>query len=149
MFIRRGTPDDQAMLCALLCQFQMDTTDLVPDQFLVAEEEGALMGAVQLQRVGEDVYLRSMAVHPAWQGHGFGSQLVKSLVAGLDRVKLVARGPVASFYQKLGFHPVTWDTIHAQMRAECDDCPVMITCQPVPMIFERIKPSLDRAQSSI
>ena len=126
----------------------MGGEDLPPEQFLVAEEEGKLASAVMLQRLGPDVYLRAMAVHRAWQGRGLGSQLVKALVAGLDQVKLVARGSAAPFYQKLGFQPAAWDVIDASLRLECGDCPLLVDCKPVPMIFEREKDQSIEANAS-
>jgi N-acetylglutamate synthase-like GNAT family acetyltransferase len=141
MVIRRGQASDLAALEELLGQYQMGTTGLSPQDFLVADEDGALVGTVLLQRVDGDAYLRAMAVDPGWQGRGLGSQLVRVLVAGLAEVKLVARGDVTPFYVKLGFRPLGWENVHTTMREECEGCPDLAACRPVPMVYER-KPIL-------
>ena len=141
MQIRRGQASDLAALETLLGQAEMGTTGLAPEDFLVAEEGETLVGTVLLQRVDGDAYLRAMAVDPAWQGRGLGSLLVRTLVAGLDEVKLVARGGVVAFYQKLGFQKIGWESIAPSMRDECEGCPDLSGCQPIPMVYER-KPSL-------
>jgi N-acetylglutamate synthase-like GNAT family acetyltransferase len=141
MQIRRGQASDLAALEALLGQAEMGTTGLSPEDFLVAEEGDALVGTVLLQRVDGDAYLRAMAVDLAWQGRGLGSLLVRALVAGLDEVKLVARGGVVTFYEKLGFTRMGWEAVHSTMRAECEGCPDFAVCQPVQMVYER-KPIL-------
>ena len=136
MIIRKGLEQDQPALKELMEEFQM-LGDAPAEEFLVAEQEGVIAGTVRLERIEEDVYLRAMAVHTAWHGQGVGSQLVRELLAGLDNVKVVARGYSAPFYEKLGFRPVEWEVIHEDMRRECVECPDVNTCKPVPMIYER------------
>jgi N-acetylglutamate synthase-like GNAT family acetyltransferase len=136
MIIRRGLEKDRVALKELLEEFQM-VGDVPPEEFLVAEEEGAVAGAIRLERIGEDVYLRAMAVHAVWHRQGIGRLLVRELVEGLDQVKVVARGPSAPFYEKLGFRPTNWEMIHKDLRRECMECPDVAACKPVPMIYER------------
>jgi N-acetylglutamate synthase-like GNAT family acetyltransferase len=136
MIIRKGLEKDRAALKELLEEFQMHS-DVPPEEFLVAEVDGAVAGAVRLEWIEEDVYLRAMAVHSNWHGLGVGSRLVKELMVGLDQVKVVARGYAAPFYEKLGFRPVDWAVIHKNMSGECIECPEIINCKPVPMIYER------------
>jgi N-acetylglutamate synthase-like GNAT family acetyltransferase len=136
MIIRKGLEKDRSALKELLEEFNMHG-DVPPEEFLVAEEDGAVAGVVRLERIENDVYLRAMAVHSDWHGRGVGSRLVRELVAGLDQVKVVARGYAAPFYEKLGFKPVDWSVIHKNMSKECIECPDVLTCKPVPMVYER------------
>ena len=136
MIIRKGLEKDRTALKELLEGFEM-RGDVSAEEFLVAEEEDKIAGAVLQEQIGEDFYLRAMAVHTAWQGHGIGAQLVKRLVEGLNQMKVVARGPAAPFYEKLGFRPVSWEVIHEDMRRECLECSDLPTCKPVAMIYER------------
>jgi N-acetylglutamate synthase-like GNAT family acetyltransferase len=137
MSIRKGRVDDLAALQALLAGFDMGSQDLSPEDFFISEIDGGLVGAVLLQRVAGEVYLRAMAVDPAWQGQGIGRQLVQSFGRDLDSVKLVSRGSVAPFYHKLGYRTTSWEDIEPGMRIECDQCPDLEGCQPVPMICKR------------
>jgi N-acetylglutamate synthase-like GNAT family acetyltransferase len=148
MQIRRGQANDLVALEALLAQAGMGTTGLSPEDFLMAEEGEALVGTVLLQRVDGDAYLRAMAVDPDRQGRRLGSRLVRALVVGLDEVKLVARGGVAPFYQKLGFRATGWEGIASSMRAECEGCPDLAECRPVPMIYTHAQDAPPRQAST-
>jgi N-acetylglutamate synthase-like GNAT family acetyltransferase len=137
MIIRRATTADLEDLRELLREMDMGADHLPLHDLLVAVDDDRLAGAVHLQQVGDELYLRAMAVNPEFQCRGVGRALVVALLEGHDRVKVVARGPAAPFYKKLGFQPTGWQDIHTDMRAECDDCPDLETCAPQPLVFIR------------
>ena len=136
MIIRKGMAEDLPALQDLLLEVSMGD-GVNPEDFLVAEETGALAGAVCLQRYGACAYVRAMAVHDRWRGQGVGRQLVEELLSGQDQVKVVARGSAVPFYRKMGFRTIAWDTVDPEVSQECAQCPDVAACHPEPMLFER------------
>jgi amino-acid N-acetyltransferase len=55
--------------------------DVLIDSFIVAEDDGRVMGVAGVERHGECGLLRSVAVDPAAQGRGVGRALVERLIA--------------------------------------------------------------------
>ena len=47
--------------------------------FLVARQDGAVVGAVGFERHGDEALLRSLVVAPGWQGDGLGGALLRRL----------------------------------------------------------------------
>lgn len=86
-----------------------------PDLFLVAEQDGELVGTVGAvdypaanDRGGSTAYLGLMAVDPAQQRRGIARRLVEQLLAELDargceRILLDATDQGAPLYEQLGF----------------------------------------------
>ena len=70
-----------------------------------------LVGTVNLAPHGEDsLTLCSLAVHDARRGSGIGAELVRfahetARVRGYRHIRLMARGNVVAFYEKLGYAP--------------------------------------------
>src|SRR5258708_22292009 len=86
MRIRRAAPHDAAAIRALIDWFVTDGT-LLPrteafiashgEHFLVAEEDGRLVGCVHLDEYAPSLSeLRSLAVQPSAHGRGIGTALV-------------------------------------------------------------------------
>src|SRR5919205_4083073 len=51
------------------------------ESFVVAESGGELVGVAGLELCCNNALLRSVAVDPAWRGHGVGRQLVARVIA--------------------------------------------------------------------
>ncbi|HPS93436.1 MAG TPA: arsenic resistance N-acetyltransferase ArsN2 [Deltaproteobacteria bacterium] len=79
------TPRDREALLGLLSQAGLPSSDLDPDtlrHFLVAREtDGSIVAAVGMEISGEDALLRSLVVHPDWQGLGIGRRLLHEMEA--------------------------------------------------------------------
>lgn len=69
--------------------------------------DGKLVGAGRALADGSDCsYLCDIAIHPDFQGHGLGKQIVQRLVersAGHKKIILYANPGKEGFYHKLGF----------------------------------------------
>lgn len=84
-----------------------------PGLFLVAEDEGAVVGTVIGAWDGRRAWIYHLAVLPALQGRGIGRLLMKELegrlrAVGATKLNLLveqANAGVAEFYRSLGYAP--------------------------------------------
>ena len=77
------------------------------DDFLVARQDGIVRGCVGMEIYGNSCLLRSLAVHPEFQGRGTGRELIGAIIARareLDlREAVVLTHTAAELVAKFGF----------------------------------------------
>jgi putative acetyltransferase len=80
----------------------------------LAEQDGQVVGTVSVVPRSEELYLRSMAVHPAARGQGIGAQLLAAVEAfatpGYRRLVLTTTpflDAAIRLYQRTGFRSTT------------------------------------------
>ena len=66
-----------------------------------------------------------------------GRALIDDARAHHDEIRLVARGTSIEFYRVLGFIEIPWDDIAPGVTEECDGCPLIEECGPLPMGWKR------------
>jgi amino-acid N-acetyltransferase len=79
-----------------------------------------LVGSVGLEIYEDSALLRSLAVHPDYQGTGLGSRLVDSIIEvakgrGINRLFLLT-DTAEDFFKKRGFVVVTRDKVPYDMK---------------------------------
>jgi GNAT superfamily N-acetyltransferase len=92
-------------------------------RFLLAEEEGALLGCVFVQIHGEQAYLGLLSVAPGRQNSGLGRRLVAAAEEfaremGAHRMELTVvnlRVELLPLYEKLGYQVVGTEAIPEEM----------------------------------
>ena len=80
--VRRATPDDRAQVHDLLTRASLPLGG-IPDSldgFVVAEDDGAIIGVGGIEDCGTEGLLRSLAVAEAVRGHGIGKRIVGQLI---------------------------------------------------------------------
>lgn len=103
--IRRAVQADQTSITALVRAAGINPFDLRWQRFLVAEDRGRVIGAIQIKphRDGSRE-LASLAVVPANRGQGVGSALVKALLATEGGpVYLTCADRLEGYYTRFGF----------------------------------------------
>ncbi len=124
-------------------------TDLPPDgiehhldDFLVVRSSEAmagpdiLVGCVGLETYGKSGLLRSLAVHPSFQGTGLGTRLISGITQtarnkGIARLYLLTN-TAENFFRKLGFRFVSRDEVPEEVRQSiefttlCKESPSMM-----------------------
>jgi amino-acid N-acetyltransferase len=116
MIVRRATPHDAPAIRALIDSYTEDgtllprTVDFISaqsDHFLVAEEDGELLGCVHLDEYAPSLSeLRSLAVRPDAKGKGVGRALVhatEDLARRRGALTLFAVSNDEEFFNKFGF----------------------------------------------
>ena len=102
--------------------------------FLIAEQDGSLVGCVGLELFGASAMLRSVAVHPSLQRRGIGSKLVAAAIAlaeskGVDRIFLLTQSQ-ADFFKRFGFREVNREEFDEPVRKSVlysRSCPMSAT----------------------
>lgn len=128
--------------------------DQFPGGYAVAERERTLVGAVGIERYGDDGLLRSAVVAPEWRGPGLGERLVRERLAwaagrGLGAVYLLTN-TAAGYFPRLGFRPVDRASVPAAVRASlqfASVCPA--TAAVMVLSLRRSEPVSARAASEI
>ena len=134
--IRHGSPADHAPLLALLAASHLPTAGVPPTlaDFLVAELDGRLVGAIGLERYGEAGLLRSAVVEPSAQGTGLGQRLVHELLAhatarGVREIYLLTT-TAEHFFPRFGFERMDRGEVPAAVQASVEfreACPASAT----------------------
>ena len=82
--------------------------------YLVAEDDGAIVGYAGLAAMPDEAYVQTLGVVEAWQRRGLGSTLLTALLddakrRGLPRVGLEVRidnEPAIRLYERFGFEAI-------------------------------------------
>jgi N-acetylglutamate synthase-like GNAT family acetyltransferase len=103
--IRDATEADQPTISRLVREANINRMSLKWPNFVLAEEEGAIVGVGQVKTHGDgSKELASIAVVPARQSKGIGSAIIKTLLARERGVLyLTCRSQLEHYYERFGF----------------------------------------------
>jgi N-acetylglutamate synthase-like GNAT family acetyltransferase len=104
--IRPATAADQATIIRLIKEANLNRMGVKWPNFVVAEEDGAIVGLGQVKSHGDGSReLASIAVVPERQGQGIGSTIIKTLLAREQGVvlHLTCRRELGGYYERFGF----------------------------------------------
>jgi len=126
--IEKAKNSDYSALVDLLKETNLPPDGIEPHlmNFLVIRNSDAdvgskfLVGSVGLEIYGNSALLRSLAVHPDFQGAGLGSQLVKQIIdfakkKGITRLYLLT-DTAEEYFKRKGFVNVARDKIPIDMK---------------------------------
>src|SRR4029077_15646712 len=118
--------------------------------FVVAEEDGAVVGGAALSPLGPGLgEVRSLAVRKGCEGQGVGRAIVERVLdeaAGRGFVEVLALTRRVSFFQGLGFEVTRRERFLDKLRADCQACPLNACCDEVAMV--RTPPCLPEAMGA-
>lgn len=108
MLIRPATEADRSAILGLMRPRDYNRVNLRPECFLVAEEDGVVIGIGQIKRHRDGTpELASLVVAAARRGQGIGHALVRALVARHQGpLYLFCLATLESFYAAVGFQQV-------------------------------------------
>jgi len=139
MKIRRARSSDLSAVESLLAASDLPT-DGVRDNFsgfVVADDDGAIAGAIGLEKYGSAALLRSAVVARDHRGTGVGRKLVEQLLeraeeAGVDELYLLTT-TAEKYFPRFGFTRTTRAIVpeavkaSAEFRGACPDTAVVMT----------------------
>jgi N-acetylglutamate synthase-like GNAT family acetyltransferase len=104
--IRPAIEADQPIIRRLVKQANLNRMSLDWPNFVIAEEDGAIVGLGQVKAHGDGSReLASIAVVPGRQGQGIGSAIIETLLAREPGavLHLTCRRELEGFYERFGF----------------------------------------------
>src|SRR6202008_2529894 len=139
MKIIRARSSDLSAVESLLTASDLPT-DGVRDNFsgfVVADDDGAIAGAIGLEKYGSVALLRSAVVAPDHRGTGVGRKLVEQLLeraeeAGVDELFLLTT-TAEKYFPKFGFTRTTRSAVpdplkaSAEFRGACPDTAIVMS----------------------
>lgn len=108
-------------------------------EFLVAEEDGQVVGCVALDIFWQDLAeIKSLAVAPEATGKGVGSRLVRGAIGdartlGLGRLFVLTYE--TGFFDRHGFEIIDRRSLPEKVWRECLSCPKADACDEIAMML--------------
>lgn len=133
ILIRKAEKKDLLSIQRLLSTYFLDMEELEPEDFVLAEMKGKVVGCAALVRSksGEKSFieLHSIAVHPNFRGKGIGTRLTDYLIKTLESqdkpddpaFELYVRTTAPGFFEKLDFTELP-DTDKLLLWEDCKNC---------------------------
>ena len=108
--------------------------------FVVAESGKRVCGCAALRDFGGDLLeLRSVVVHPDFQGKGVGKAMVESIIAGLRESRahwrLFTLTTTPAFFKTLGLEETLKEEFPEKIWSDCAKCPKFHCCDEVALVM--------------
>lgn len=105
--VRPAVESDRHTIRRLVIAERLDPTMLDWENFIVAEEEGTIVGIAQVKPYRDCREFGSLVVHPAHRRRGIGTMLIEAALAReRGEVYLLCAAPLASYYARFGFRAI-------------------------------------------
>jgi amino-acid N-acetyltransferase len=116
--LRRATEADQDRIKEIIHEVGINPSGLSWQRFLLAEVAGTVIGTGQIKPHGDGSReLASIAVLPAYEHRGIGSQIIRALLEGeSDTIYLMCQRRNEAFYQGFGFSAIAEDQMPRALR---------------------------------
>ncbi len=105
------------------------------ENITVAESAaGDVVGFLRVARGTNGVmHVNPVITVKTWRGYGVGRALMEDALHRYGELRLVSRGESVGFYKALGYSPIGWDDIDKAEVDDCDNCPMLEECGPLPL----------------
>jgi amino-acid N-acetyltransferase len=127
IFIRRAEKSDLLGIQKLLSTYFLDMEELRPEDFVLAEIDGKIVGCAALIKCEfhgkKFLEIHSIAVHPSYRGKGIGTRLMKYLLTTIEdsACELYVRTTSPDFFEKLGF-TIIENSKKLSLWKDCKNC---------------------------
>ncbi len=141
--IREASPDDLGKICQLLVSAELPTigvSEHIKD-FLVAHQDGSIVGAIGLEHYGQAALLRSAVVDASERQYGIGSTLFdacfqKARGLGIRSLYLLTN-TAEQFFHKKGFRRIDRADVPEAVASSVeftDACPSHAACMKLDLV---------------
>jgi amino-acid N-acetyltransferase len=146
--LRQPTKNDVSQIYDLLAFYAKEKLLLPltkPDiterlsSFLAAFDGQKVAGCASVRDFGDNLFeIRSLAVSPAYAGHGIGTNLVRALILKIETkpgVRIFALTYRAAFFEQMGFKSVYKELFPQKIWSDCSKCPKQADCDEEALIL--------------
>lgn len=120
--IRPAKDNDNPALKQLLLKLDLYYSTLEMKDFWVAEDQGKIVGAVQLQEHDNFIFLGSLGVLPDQQKHGLAKALLNKVLPGCKK-DIYLYTIIPDFFKKFGFSVTSpLPNLPTKANYECEAC---------------------------
>jgi amino-acid N-acetyltransferase len=118
--IRPARPEDQETIVSYICQAKINPRNLHWENFLVAEENGRLIGMRQVKVHAQGTReVGSGFVLPEYRRQGISARLMNEILSReQDTLYLMCRDKRAPYYEQFGFRQVAVDQLPVDFHKE-------------------------------
>ena len=107
--IRPAINADQRAICRMVRESRLDPTGLHWSHFVVAENDGKVVGIGQIRPYPKGPELGSLIVRKAYQRRGIGGQIIEALLDSQPGdVYLECQSDLADYYSRFSFEEIRW-----------------------------------------
>jgi amino-acid N-acetyltransferase len=141
--LRTAEAGDLPAVLDLLGRSQLPSSGVAEalPHFVIAENEGQLVGVVGLEIYGESALLRSLAVEESWRGSGVGRTLIERALwatreRGIKDVFLLTT-TAERYFPRFGFACVSRDSVAEAVRGSAEfrgACPASAVVMHKPLL---------------
>lgn len=109
--------------------------------FRVAELDCRIVGCVAVRDFGNDLLeVRSLVIHPDFQGRGIGGEIIRSIIEGLKNTRqywrLFALTMRPEFFCSLGFRIVPKSLFPEKIWSDCAKCAKRNCCDETAVLMD-------------
>jgi len=120
--IRKAKEEDNKEIYKLLEEVDEHTSAMAFDNFLVAEENGKILGAVKFEEFKDFFFLSSLSVNPKHQKKGIAREIMEYLLKGAEK-DIYIYTVLPEFFAKFGFKEVSAPgKLPSKSPMECERC---------------------------
>lgn len=104
----------------------------------VVKEDNKVVGVAGVHVLGRDLAeVRSLVVHPDYQGKGIGRILVDHIIKESPKLgveRLISLTYQVEFFKKLGFQMAVRDDLPEKVWTDCVNCPKINNCDEIALV---------------
>jgi len=120
--VRKATEKDNPQILKLLKEIDLYYDGLKLKNFWVVEKEGKIIGTVQLEEIGDFVFLGSLGVDPEEQRKGIAERMLNIATKDIKK-PIYLYTIIPEFFKKHGFQIVPpISGLPSKARYQCEFC---------------------------
>jgi ribosomal protein S18 acetylase RimI-like enzyme len=95
-----------------------------PAEMQIITCDGQDIGMISVEEGGEEVFLRTIAIHPTYQRQGLGTSIIQQIIADAAHqmkstsLRVLKVNPAKRLYERLGFSIIEETPTHYMMRTQ-------------------------------
>jgi N-acetylglutamate synthase-like GNAT family acetyltransferase len=120
--IEAARDDDMPVIEEAVARMRLDGEDLAAPQFIVAREDGRMIGFGRIKPYGDGVFeLGTVGVLEEARGRGVGARLVEELIARFPSEEIYITTDLVDWFMRFGFTPTAQAprAIHDKLDRVC------------------------------